>query len=135
MDSDEQSTDECPRRELWWAIYCSLGRFYECCVFFASAEIEKERSSYSSLHQAYGSLEDKISNFRFKEESHSRHVEKLKQQVTDVEKSNQSHKLDVKMADVEKRYYERNIADLKDQLSHEKMKSSCTIMWISVPSL
>ena len=68
------------------------------------------------------------SNFLFKKESHSRHVEKLKQQVTDVEKSNQSHKLDVKMADVEKRYYERNIADLKDQLSHEKMKSSCTIM-------
>ena len=34
MDSDEQSTDECPRRELWWAIYCSLGRFYEC--FFSS---------------------------------------------------------------------------------------------------
>ena len=98
-------------------------------------EIEYERNQYSSLRQAYDSHQDKISIFRSNEESYSRQVDQLKQQIVDLEKSNQKHMFATQMVDVEKRFYERNITDLKDQLSHEKMKLSCTIMWIYVPSL
>ena len=61
-------------------------------------------------------------------ESLSRHADQLKQQVLDLEKTNQTHVFAMQMVDVEKRFNERSIAELKDQLSQEKMKWSCSIM-------
>lgn len=66
--------------------------------------------------------------FRSNEESLSRHADQLKQQVLDLEKTNQTHVFAMQMVDVEKRFNERSIAELKDQLSQEKMKWSCSIM-------